>query len=181
MNLVKGGSISIRINEENSTYFKLGKGLRQGDPLSPLLFNLVIDVFSKMLGKAGNKGYITGLLSSLYLEGVVSLQYVDNTLLFLDHDYNSVCHLKWLMVCFEKLPGMKINYHKSDLSPVNLDEDESHRYAQIFCCKLGSFPFKYLGVPLHYDELRREDIQPIVNVLEFPSIMISLGGKTSNQ
>jgi hypothetical protein len=35
LKLVKGGSICIRINDENSPFFKLGKGLRQGDPLSP--------------------------------------------------------------------------------------------------------------------------------------------------
>jgi hypothetical protein len=65
----EGGSISIRINDENSTYFRPGRGLRQGDPLSPLLFNLVIDVFTRMLGKAASKGYITWFLSSLYPEG----------------------------------------------------------------------------------------------------------------
>jgi hypothetical protein len=32
-----------------------------------------------------------------------------------------------------------------------------------FCCRLGSFLFKYLGVPLHYEKLKREDIQPIVD------------------
>jgi hypothetical protein len=67
------------------------------------------------------------------------------------------------MVCFEKLSGVRINYHKSNLTPINLEEDDCNEYAQIFCCKLGSFPFKYLGVPLHHDKLRREDIQPIVD------------------
>jgi hypothetical protein len=33
----------------------------------------------------------------------------------------------------------------------------------IFSCPLGEFPIKYLGVPLHYDNLRREDIQPLVD------------------
>jgi hypothetical protein len=47
LKLVNGGSISIKVNEEVSPYFKLGKGLRQGDPLSPLLVNLVIDVFTR--------------------------------------------------------------------------------------------------------------------------------------
>jgi hypothetical protein len=65
-------------------------------------------------------------------------------------------------VCFEKLTGIKINYHKSDLTPINLEE-EGQNYSRIFCCKLENFPFKYLGVPPHYDKLRKEDIQPIVD------------------
>jgi hypothetical protein len=43
--VVRGGSLCIRINDENSTYFKPGKGLRQEGSLSPLLFNPVADVF----------------------------------------------------------------------------------------------------------------------------------------
>jgi hypothetical protein len=32
---------------------------------------------------------------------------------------------------------------------------------------VGSFPIKYLGIPLHHDKLRREDIQPLVdNILK---------------
>jgi hypothetical protein len=95
---------------------------------------------------------------------VLSVQYADDTLLFLNHDYIFGCrHLKWLMVCFEKLSGMRINYRKSDLVLANLDEDEIQQYEKIFCCKLGSFPFRYLGVPLHYEKLKREDIQPVVD------------------
>jgi hypothetical protein len=53
-------------------------------------------------------------------------------------------------MCFEQISRMKINYNKSDLVPVNLDEEETLQYSKIFCCKVGSFTFKYLGVPLHY-------------------------------
>jgi hypothetical protein len=66
-------------------------------------------------------------------------------------------------MCFKKLSGMKINYHKSDLTPINLNEEESQNYSRIFCCKLGEFSFKYLGVPLHYDKLRKEDIKSLVD------------------
>jgi hypothetical protein len=163
MNLVNGRSIAVKINDDTSTYFQPGKGLRQGDPLSPLLFNLVVDVFTRMLMKAADIGYITGLMSALHPAGVVSLQYADDTLQFLEHGYDSTTHLKWLMTCFEKLSGMIINYNKSDLNPINLEEEEGQNYAQIFCCRLGTFPFQYLDVPLHYEKLKREDIQPIVD------------------
>jgi hypothetical protein len=60
MNLVKDGSIAIRLNDRNSGYFRPGTGMRQQDPLSPLLFNLVADVFTRLLSKAVGKGYIRG-------------------------------------------------------------------------------------------------------------------------
>jgi hypothetical protein len=100
MSLVKNGSIAIRLNDKNNGFFRPGKGLRQGDPLSPLLFNLVVDVFTRMLVRAAQGGHITGLMTSLYLEGVISLQYADDTLIFLEHDNVAACHLKCLSVCY---------------------------------------------------------------------------------
>jgi hypothetical protein len=73
MSLVQGGSICIRVNNENSQFFKPGKGLRQGDPLSPILFNLVVGIFTRMLMKAANKGYIKGFMNNVFPGGVLSL------------------------------------------------------------------------------------------------------------
>ena len=42
---------------------------------------------------------------------------------------------------------MKINYDKSDLLTVGLEEDHANEFARLFCCKKGEFPIKYLGVP----------------------------------
>ena len=55
-------TFQVRINDSNGPQFSGGKGLKQGDPHSPLLFNLVADVFSKMLQKATSIGLIHGLL-----------------------------------------------------------------------------------------------------------------------
>jgi hypothetical protein len=70
-----------------------------------------------------------------------------------------------VMTYFEKMSRMMINYHRSYLTSINLEEEEIQNYAYIFCCKIGTFPFKYLGAPLHYEKLRREDIQPTVDMI----------------
>jgi hypothetical protein len=64
---------------------------------------------------------------------------------------------------YERISGMRINFHKSELVPLNLEQNKAHWLAHIFSYPLGSFPIKYLGVPLHYDNLTREDIQPLVD------------------
>lgn len=67
------------------------------------------------------------------------------------------------MSCFENLSGVKINFHKSDLLTIHVDEEVAKEFAQIICCKLGDFSITYLGVPLHYDNLKKEDLQPLID------------------
>jgi hypothetical protein len=58
---------------------------------------------------------------------------------------------------------MRINFHKSELIPMNLDEQQTHQISHMFRCPVGVFPIKYLGVPLHYEKLKKENIQPLVD------------------
>ena len=46
---------------------------------------------------------------------------------------------------------------------MNLDQAQIHEISHIFGCPVGSFPMKYLGVPLHFDKLKREEVQPLVD------------------
>lgn len=59
--LLHNGSVGIRINDTDSDFFIAGKGAMQGDPISPLLFNLVPDVFARMLKKAADNDLIVGV------------------------------------------------------------------------------------------------------------------------
>jgi hypothetical protein len=60
--------VGININGNHGSFFNTHKGLRQGDPLSTLLFNLVSDVLGTMLDKARTSGQIKGLVPHL-IEG----------------------------------------------------------------------------------------------------------------
>lgn len=119
--LVKGGSLGILVNGEESPYFKPGKGLRQGDPLSPFLFNLVGDVFSRMLDKSVQGGLIQGVLQDFRVGGIVSLQYVDDTILFSSADLTYLTNLKHVIMWFEQISGMRVNFHKSEIITLNLE------------------------------------------------------------
>jgi hypothetical protein len=48
---ISGGSVAINVNDDVGSYFKTKKGLRQGDPLSPLLFNIVADMLAILIKK----------------------------------------------------------------------------------------------------------------------------------
>jgi hypothetical protein len=106
---------------------------------------------------------ISGLLPHVIDGGVISLQYADDTLLFLKDDLHMANNLKWILLSYEQITGMRINFDKSDLLTIGLEDSWINAYAKIFCCKKGDFPIKYLGVPLHFSKLRKEDLQPIVD------------------
>jgi hypothetical protein len=163
--LTTGGPVGVKINDVESDFFLTGKGLRQGYPLSPGLFNFVVDVFSKMLLKGGNEVLIRGLCPHFVPGGVVCLQYDDDTLLFLEKSKSIATDMKWFLTCFEQISGMRINYHKSELIPINVEVEECATFLETFGCVLGSFPIKYLGIPLHYEKLKREDLQPLIDSL----------------
>lgn len=86
-------------------------------------------------------------------------------MLFVDNDPRAAINLKWVLTYFELVSGMSINYHKSELVPINLEETEIHTFLDIFQCVKGDFPIKYFGIPLHFDKLRREDLQPMIDAL----------------
>jgi hypothetical protein len=162
---ILGGAVSILANGEESNNFKTGKGVRQGDPLSPLLFNLVGDVLTRMLAKVADQGLVKGVLGDFRASGILSLQYVDDTLLFSDCGGYYLRNLKIVLSLFERISGMRINFNKSEFIPMHLADEQVHDVAHILNCNIGTLPFVYLGVPLHVKILKREDIRPLVDKL----------------
>jgi hypothetical protein len=118
-----------------------------------------------MLLKGGNEVLIRGLCPHFVPGGVVCLQYDDDTLLFLEKSKSIATNMKWFLTCFEQISGMRINYHKSELIPINVEVEECATFLETFGCVLGSSPIKYLGIPLHYEKLKREDLQPLIDSL----------------
>jgi retron-type reverse transcriptase len=95
------GSVAVKVNDNIGHYFQTGKGVHQGDPLSPILFNIVVDVLAILISRAKEADHIRGVVPHLVDEGLSVLQYVDDTVIFMDTDLERAKNTKLLLCAFE--------------------------------------------------------------------------------
>jgi hypothetical protein len=101
-----------------------------------------------MIHKAHENGLIKGLAKEYVPQGVAVLQYAEDTILCLKDDLESAHNMKLLLCLFEKMSGLKINFEKSEALMISHDEQKAIEIADIMNCSTGSWPVKYLGVPV---------------------------------
>lgn len=87
MRVIKGGKVAVRVNDEIGPYFNNHNGLRQGDPLSPLLFNLAAEALTTLIQRAKNNNLTEGLTVSGNKK-VAILQYANDTIFMLSDNLN---------------------------------------------------------------------------------------------
>lgn len=100
---------------------KCKRGLRQASfPLPSFLFDLVTDTLHAILYKVKSAGYLQGLGNFKDIGNIFNLHFADDTLLFLQADKKFVEVLKWILIGFEDLSGLNINYAKSEMISFNI-------------------------------------------------------------
>jgi len=181
---VTSGTLSVKVNDMLGPYFKGGKGVRQGDPLSPLLFNLAANALAKMVQLGQKSQMIQGLIPEYFEGGLVLLQYADDTILCIQDDIETTLNLKLLLYLYESMSGPKINFNKSEVIMISQDSEKSLRYAEMFNCAIGSRPIKYLGVPVSGNGIQNSNWLPLVEKISkrldgWKGGALSLGGRLS--
>ncbi|XP_072064287.1 secreted RxLR effector protein 78-like [Arachis hypogaea] len=119
---VTTASMSVLINGSPSKPFKMERGLKQGDPLSPFLFVLVVDILHKMVGEVVRNGRISPLRVGRDNIELLHLQFTDDTILFFPQETETVLNYKRLMHCLELMSGLSINFDKSSLISVKCEK-----------------------------------------------------------
>ncbi|CAL1404060.1 unnamed protein product [Linum trigynum] len=121
----------------------------QGDPLSPCLFVMMMEVLSWMLNSAREAGKFEGFYfkEETKVGEVTHLLFTDDTLIFCDADHNQVLNILATIACFQTVTGLRINLDKSVMYTVG-DVAERSFYAAILGCKWSRDPLKYLGFPV---------------------------------
>ena len=149
MNCVTSASMSILLNGMPLKPFKMEKGLRQGDPLTPYLFILVSEMLVYFVKKANDVNLIDDVPIGKDKIRLQHLQFADDTLIFIPK--NSVCITNYFRILdvFAVMSGLHLNYSKSCFISWNSSDDDWARdVARSFGCLHSKCPVKYLGLPL---------------------------------
>jgi len=91
------------------------RGLRQGDPLSPYLFILVVEGLSTLIHKAVNRGDIHGIQVSPSAPVVSHLLFANECFLFCRANVVEAQRLLTILKTFEAASGQEINLSKSEV------------------------------------------------------------------
>ncbi|GJR12182.1 putative RNA-directed DNA polymerase, eukaryota, reverse transcriptase zinc-binding domain protein, partial [Tanacetum coccineum] len=145
---LSSSSISVLINGSPSKEFKMERGLRQGDPLSPFLFLLVADALQVITVDACNKCIFKGVFIGDNGANVSLLQFADDALFFGEWSSLNASNLIRILKCFEMSSSLKVNLEKSRLFGVGIPTSDIESVVASLGCACDQLPFIYLGLPV---------------------------------
>ncbi|XP_058725620.1 uncharacterized protein LOC131596902 [Vicia villosa] len=117
---LNSASISVLVNGCPTKEFKMGRGLRQGDPLSPFLFLIAAEGLIILMSKAEERGLYTGSKFQKGADRFSHLQYVDDTMIVGEKSWSNIRIIKANLKLFEMMSGLKVNFQKSSLTSINI-------------------------------------------------------------
>ena len=166
-------SFSVAVNGELAGFFARKRGLRQGDPLSPLLFIIVMEAFSRSLYKAAQA---PNFEFHPKCEGIklTHVSFTDDIFLFAGGTNSSVRVIMDELNRFENFSGLQVNKQKSAIFLAGISDAIRNEMLNITGFSLGRLPMKYLGVPLLSTRLSHNDCQPLID-----KIMVRIQAWTS--
>jgi hypothetical protein len=147
-------STRVIVNGSPSPRICHARGLRQGDPLSPMLFVIAMEGLSQLFKAAEAHG----LLQHLGHHGIRerAFFYADDVVLFVKPDQLDLVSSKAILDIFAAASGLQINSNKCLLNPIQCNIEDTVNLLRFFPGRLQAFPCNYLGVPLSVTKLRRK-------------------------
>ena len=131
--LLATGTSSVLLNGVPGRKFVCKKGVRQGDPVSPLLFVIAADLLQTVTNDMFRKG-VLHLPIPCHDRDYPVIQYADDTLIILPADRAQLLALKDMLKVFSQSTGLDVNYHKSFIIPINVDPAVMDDLAAAFGC-----------------------------------------------
>lgn len=161
--ILSSASTKVIVNGRAGRRICHARGLRQGDPLSPMLFVLVLEVLNALIVQADLSGLLSPLPGSM-LGPRLSL-YADDLVIFLAPRQEDFICIRTILEVFAGASGLVTNVEKCCITPIRCTEDDVMMVQQVFPCRVAPFPARYLGAPLSVVRLRRADEQRLVDAV----------------
>ncbi|GJT66456.1 RNA-directed DNA polymerase, eukaryota [Tanacetum coccineum] len=157
----------------------LKRGLRQGDPLSPFLFIIIMEGLHISLRDSMVANLIQGVKLGPSNFRLSHLLYADDVIIMSDWDQRD---MENIIHVFYMASGLKININKSSLFGVGVSSEEVANMAVTSGCLSSSLPFLYLGLQIGYNMNRVASWKVLIerfnNKLSgWKSNLLSIGGR----
>ncbi|GKC65640.1 RNA-directed DNA polymerase, eukaryota, reverse transcriptase zinc-binding domain protein [Tanacetum coccineum] len=135
---------SVLVNGSPTQEFQFYKGLKQGDPLLPFLFILVMESLHTSFQRVVEGGFFKGikLNSSLYMS---HLFYADDVIFMGQWNQDNIDTLIRVLDVFYRASGLRINMSKSKLLGISVETSKMEQAATKIGCSMLKTPFMYLG------------------------------------
>jgi hypothetical protein len=160
MQCVGTTSFSIVINGSTHGHFEGRRGLRQGDPLSPFLFVICLEYFSRSLSSLKNTEF--NYHPKCKPNEITHLAFADDLILFARGDIPSIELLMERLQDFGASSGLQASLSKSNLFTAGLQSNDMDEIRRITGLEVGNFPFRFLGIPLAAMRLTASQFSPFI-------------------
>ena len=162
---LESASVSVLVNGSPTEEFKPTRGLRQGDPLAPFLFLVVVEGLVGLVRQANKANLLSGVKIGREKVELCSLQFAYDTLFLCEESHSNVVTIKAILRRFELASGLKINFHKSIIAGVNVNRNAMVCYAKTLNCDQMGVPFKYLGLEVGGNPRKTTFWEPVLSKL----------------
>uniref|UniRef100_A0A803NW04 Reverse transcriptase domain-containing protein n=1 Tax=Cannabis sativa TaxID=3483 RepID=A0A803NW04_CANSA len=183
MKCLSSTSFSFSLNGEIVGNVKPGRGLRQGDPLSPYLFLICFEGLSRLLNHEEDIGNLAGLRLTRHAPSISHLLFADDSLLFCHATNNSALAINIVLRTYHRASGQLLNTQKSVMSfSPNTDQAIQMFFNQTLNMPISDCHERYLGLPTY---LGRDKKEMFSNIKEriwkllnaWKEKLFSIGGK----
>jgi len=174
--------LSISVNGKAQGYFNCSRGVRQGDPLSPLLFCLAEDVLSRSISKLVEEGKLDLIKGSRHCSVPSHTFYADDLMIYCKGKMSGLIVLNDLFHRYTLNSGQVINTSKSTIFSASISQVRLNRIVDLLHFKIGSIPFNYLGVPIFKGKPKASYLQPVADKIKmklsaWKASLLSMAGR----
>ncbi|GKC76865.1 RNA-directed DNA polymerase, eukaryota [Tanacetum coccineum] len=171
----------ILVNGSPTKEFQFYKGLKQGDPLSPFLFILVMKSLNLSFQRVVNAGIFKAVCMGLSLK-LSHLFYADDVIFMGQWCESNISTIVQVLQCFYRASGLRINVHKSKLIGIGVLSNQVEQASSHICCLTFTPPFSYLvvkvGGMMSQISTWNEVVQRLLDRLsKWKMKMLSIGGR----